>query len=260
MLAVLRGRRALLVEDNDFNQLVAGDLLRLAAGMHVDVAANGAEGLRRLEATHYDVVLMDVQMPEMDGYETPRRLRAMPVHAQLPVIAMTAHAGARDRALCLEAGMDDVVTKPIDPGTLFAVLARRLGTAAPATAPDRAAPGVGGVSIALGLKRCMGRVELYRRVVQRYLQQWAAQRQVLKDAPGHGDAAALAATAHSLVAGAGTVGADALAQLARQLQAAAEAGEQAQWPALIDAMEREGAATEAALAAYLANDASTATD
>ena len=257
VLATLRGRRALLVEDNDFNQLVAADLLRGVAGMQVDIADSGAEGLRRLEDGAYDIVLMDVQMPGMDGYETTRRLRAMPAHARLPVVAMTAHASPHDRALCLAAGMDDVVTKPIDPGTLFAALARRLGPpAAPLPDPGPAAPA--GVSIAQGLRRCMGRAELYRRVVQRYLQQWAQQREALRTAAAAGDARALAETAHVLIAGAGTVGADALAALARQLQDQAAAGEPAHWPALLEAMEREGAAAEATLTAYLANDASAA--
>jgi two-component system sensor histidine kinase/response regulator len=205
-------------------------------------------------------VLMDVQMPQMDGHEATRRLRALPAHARLPVIAMTAHASARDRALCLEAGMDDVVTKPIDPGTLFAALARRLGPpAAPVRDGAAAAPvAPAGMSIAQGLRRCMGRTDLYRRVAQRYLQQWTAQRRALRAAAATGDARAMAETAHALIAGAGTVGADALAELARQLQEQAEAGAHPRWPELLDRVEREGATAEAALTAYLANDASSA--
>jgi two-component system sensor histidine kinase/response regulator len=114
------------------------------------------------------------------------------------------------------------------------------------------------VSIAQGLRRCMGRTDLYRRVVQRYLQQWSQQGEALRTAAAAGDARALAETAHVLIAGAGTVGADALAELARQLQVHAEAADREHWPALLDAIEREGAAAELTLASYLANDASSA--
>jgi CheY-like chemotaxis protein len=126
VMATLRGRRVLLVEDNDVNQLVARELLGEVAGMLVDVASNGPQALEAVRAGTYDAVLMDVQMPQMDGYETTRRLRSEPAHAALPVIAMTAHATVQDREQCRLAGMNDYLTKPVEPRTLFAVLARWL--------------------------------------------------------------------------------------------------------------------------------------
>ncbi len=120
----LRGMRVLLVEDNAVNQLVARELLE-HAGLVVAVAGNGEEALAALAAAPYDCVLMDVQMPVMDGFEATRRIRthADPVVAGIRVIAMTANAGNEDRARCRAAGMDDFVTKPIRLPLLCAVLA-----------------------------------------------------------------------------------------------------------------------------------------
>jgi signal transduction histidine kinase/DNA-binding response OmpR family regulator len=120
----LQGRHVLLVEDNEFNQLVATELLRGVAGVHVTVAHHGEQALELLRMAHFDAVLMDVQMPIMDGYETTRRIRDIPTFAHLPVIAMTAHATHKDREACIEAGMNDYITKPFDPEELFAMLVR----------------------------------------------------------------------------------------------------------------------------------------
>jgi CheY-like chemotaxis protein len=121
----LAGRRLLLVEDNELNQIVAAELLGTVCGMDVTMAVDGPQALARLaDGGPFDAVLMDVQMPGMDGYEVTRRLRAELGLARLPVIAMTAHARQEDRQRCLAAGMDDFVSKPFDPEQLFEVLAR----------------------------------------------------------------------------------------------------------------------------------------
>ncbi len=118
----------LLAEDNPVNQKVASLMLR-KLGYQVEVVANGAEALEALARRRYALVLMDVQMPVMDGYEAVRRLRAAEngvLDPQVPVVALTAHAMAGDRERCLDAGMDDYLTKPIDVAKLAAVLVRRL--------------------------------------------------------------------------------------------------------------------------------------
>jgi CheY-like chemotaxis protein len=121
----LAGRRLLLVEDNELNQIVAAELLGPVCGMDVTMAVDGPQALARLaDGGPFDAVLMDVQMPGMDGYEVTRRLRAELGLTRLPVIAMTAHARQEDRQRCLAAGMDDFVSKPFDPEQLFEVLAR----------------------------------------------------------------------------------------------------------------------------------------
>ncbi|MDF1821329.1 MAG: ATP-binding protein [Alcanivoracaceae bacterium] len=122
----LDGARVLLAEDNVVNQMVALEVLKLV-GVQVDVANNGAEALQMLEQQSYDCVLMDVQMPEMDGFEATRRLRMNPSLRGTHVIAMTANASEEDRQRCLNAGMDDFVAKPIRPVKLYSQLARLLG-------------------------------------------------------------------------------------------------------------------------------------
>ncbi|WP_426076539.1 CHASE domain-containing protein [Janthinobacterium sp. PSPC3-1] len=125
LLDVIRGASILLVEDNLFSQQVGCELLE-DAGAIVRVANNGREALELLARQSYDCVLMDVQMPEMDGFEATRRIRADPLLAGLLVIAMTANAGSEDRVRCLEAGMDEFLTKPIAPMLLFQLLAKWL--------------------------------------------------------------------------------------------------------------------------------------
>ncbi|MFZ2986577.1 response regulator [Ideonella sp.] len=116
----LAGRRILLVEDNDLNQLVATALLHQIGGAEVVVAHNGSEAVARVAELPFDAVLMDVQMPVMDGYEATRQIRA--AGHGLPIIAMTAHAMASDREKCLLAGMNAYVSKPVEPRELMAVL------------------------------------------------------------------------------------------------------------------------------------------
>lgn len=128
--SAVRGIRVLLVEDNEVNQLVAKGLLE-EAGVRVEVAGNGQEAYERLLAERFDCVLMDVQMPVMDGFETTRRIRATPSIANTYIIAMTANVGSEDRERCREAGMNDFAAKPIRLQTLYGVLARALQRAGP---------------------------------------------------------------------------------------------------------------------------------
>src|SRR5262249_53947486 len=141
-LARVYGLRVLLVEDNEFNQQVAQELLSEAAGIKVTVASNGQEALDRLEATPFDLVLLDIQMPVMNGYAVAERMRKSPRLARIPIIAMTANATTQDRERCLASGMDDYVTKPFVLSELLAALAKH--------APARQMPA--GISVELGLK------------------------------------------------------------------------------------------------------------
>jgi PAS domain S-box-containing protein len=119
--------RVLLVEDNVVNQKLAIRLLE-KLGCQVEVAANGREGVERLAARSYDLVFMDCQMPEVDGYEATRQVRASETPmAQVPIVAMTANAMRGDREKCLESGMDDYITKPIRTDALASALRRWLG-------------------------------------------------------------------------------------------------------------------------------------
>ncbi|MDO8375600.1 MAG: response regulator, partial [Aquabacterium sp.] len=127
----LRGARILLAEDNPVNQEVAGELLR-AVGLLVDVAHDGEHAVRLARQHVYDLVLMDMQMPVMDGLAATRLLRNLPHYARTPILAMTANAFGDDRQACLSAGMDDHLAKPVEPDRLYAMLLRWL----PARAVD----------------------------------------------------------------------------------------------------------------------------
>ena len=255
----LARRRVLLVEDNELNQLIAGELLRDVAGMELTLAANGQEALEHLRAAPFDAVLMDVQMPVMDGYQATARIRQQREFAGLPVIAMTAHAMARDREKCLVAGMNDYVTKPVDPAELFAVLAKWLPDAAPedpaeAVASDPAtAPGI---SFEIGLQRCMGRTELYGRVLQRFKETRFGDAKALRAALADNDLQRVADIAHSEISTAGAIGAQGLSEAARVIKGALDEGADHRLPGLLDAFAHHHALVAADLERYLETCAS----
>ena len=174
-----RGARILLAEDSALNRQVAQEFLA-EVGMDVDVAVNGLEAISMVQAGTYDLVLMDIQMPELDGISATRTLRADPRYADLPIIAMTAHAMAGDRELSLQAGMSDHITKPIDPDQLYATLARWLPSRRAtdpqvATAKDAVAVSelailaplaAWGIDVDRGLARYLNRTSFYLKVLR----------------------------------------------------------------------------------------------
>jgi len=119
-------RRLLLVEDDEINREVALELLGDYPELSIDVAENGALAVERASAGRYDLVLMDIEMPVLDGIAATRAIRQLPGHAATPIVAMTANAFAEDKARCLDAGMSDFIAKPVDPDLLFAMLDRWL--------------------------------------------------------------------------------------------------------------------------------------
>ncbi|WP_457424537.1 response regulator [Roseateles sp. P5_E7] len=163
--------RVLLVEDHPVNQEIALRLLS-SRGAQVDVAANGQEGLDRLQARGpgaYDLVLMDLQMPVLDGLSATRRLRELPGFETLPVLAMTAHALAEERAQCLAAGMQGHIAKPLDVARLVREL-QRYRPPAPLAQPLAASPAL---DMPLGLRQFDGQAALYRRTMQGFAAQYA---------------------------------------------------------------------------------------
>jgi signal transduction histidine kinase/CheY-like chemotaxis protein len=171
------GIRVLLVEDNEMNQQVATELLE-SGGAIVTVANHGGEAVKILtegdQAPPFDVVFMDLQMPQMDGFTATKLLRRDPRLQKFPIIAMTAHALVEERQRCLDAGMNDHVSKPIDPDNLFATLLRwakprQKSAVESQTQPVKAKPSdeillpeIAGVNVADGLNRVAGNRRLYR--------------------------------------------------------------------------------------------------
>jgi len=175
------GIRVLLVEDNEMNQQVATELLE-SAGAIVTVANHGGEAVKILtagdQAPPFDVVFMDLQMPEMDGFMATKLLRRDPRLQKFPIIAMTAHALVEERQRCLDAGMNDHVSKPIDPEALYSTLMRWAQPrpkqafefqATPIRAADEVLlPEIAGINLADGLKRVAGNKRLYRSLLVQF--------------------------------------------------------------------------------------------
>jgi len=176
-LAAIAGARLLLVEDNEMNQEVAAELLR-DVGCQVAVAANGQEAVDMVHANPYDLVLMDMQMPVMDGLTATREIRSDPRFTDLPIVAMTANVMAQDREKCLAAGMVDFIAKPIEPDDLWRALVRWIPphpghgantSAAPAqgtASPEL--PAIPGLDMAGGLRRVLGKAALYRTLLDKF--------------------------------------------------------------------------------------------
>jgi signal transduction histidine kinase/DNA-binding response OmpR family regulator len=222
--------RVLLVEDHEVNQVIARKFLE-AAGLTVERAANGREALDRLAAQSFDLVLMDCQMPEMDGFEATARFRAMErgTGRRLPVIAMTAHAMAGDRDRCLQAGMDDYLTKPLARESLMRAVSRWLGK----SGPEPAAPGPPGAppvaaDPGLDLDEDLFRnllevfdgdtAELKRSVIEPFLQRG---RELMLEFRTHAAVPSfepIQFAAHSLKGSSRTLGLRALGRLAEQLE------------------------------------------
>ncbi len=134
-LEILKKQRILLVEDNEINRQVACELLK-SKGVIVIAANSGKEALKALEGSEFDLVLMDIQMPEMDGYQATREIRNNPRFKDLPVIAMTADVLARDREMAILSGMNDYIPKPIDPPQMFLTLATWLSASQKGKQPE----------------------------------------------------------------------------------------------------------------------------
>jgi two-component system sensor histidine kinase/response regulator len=217
------GQEVLLVEDNAVNREVARELLG-QSGLEVSEAHNGAEALEMLQVRPYDLVLMDVQMPVMDGLEAVRALRAVPELRDLPVVALTAHAMLGDRERFLAAGMNGYVSKPIDETALFETLGRFLKRAAEPAAPSPAAPApagladVAGFDVPAGLRRASQNLDLYRRLIASFGRELGGAADRLKAALAAGEIGTALQQLHTLKGTAATVGAVVLAREAAALE------------------------------------------
>ena len=213
-LAVLAGAQVLLVEDNPINQELACDLLG-SASVGIQVASNGREAIDMLTRERFDAVLMDCQMPIMDGYAAARELRKHPQWRDLPVIAMTANAMVGDREKVLEAGMNDHIAKPIDMNELFATLARWLRPRA--ATPGSSFPGIEGTT---ALARMRGNEQLYRRLLTTFRDCEAGFAARFRAAWAARDMLTARRLAHDLKAESATLGAAAVREAAEAMETA----------------------------------------
>ena len=253
--------RILLAEDNITNQQVAVGLLK-KLGLRADAVANGVEALQALATLPYDLVLMDVQMPEMDGLEATRQIRhphsAVRNH-KVPIIAMTANAMERDRQECLDAGMNDYLSKPVSPQALAEALDRWLPKETAVT-PERAVAALGeagSVSTcepdvpvfdrAGFLSRIADDDELARALIEGFLDDIPKQFQALKDFLEVGNLASAARQAHTIKGAAAVVGAEVLRAVARQAEESLESGSRETLAAHLPELERQFALLREAL-------------
>jgi two-component system sensor histidine kinase/response regulator len=225
------GQRVLLAEDNPVNQEVAEQLLR-AAGLLVEVAGDGERAVELACSRHYDVVLMDVQMPVMDGLEAARAIRERCGHG-LPVIAMTANAFGDDRAACFAVGMDDHIAKPVDPERLYLTLMRWLPVRERAVRATSAVPkdeiddlglrlrlsGVSELALDVLLGRLGGQIGVVERVLGTFAETYAPGAPALLNAAHVGDAATLRRECHGLRGACATIGAGPLVKQIAELEA-----------------------------------------
>ncbi len=245
----LKGLRVLLAEDIPTNQLIATEMLQ-ACGITVDVVDNGRLALEAIIAhgKRFDLVLMDMQMPVMDGLEATRRIRAQFPDLKTPIIAMTAHALDEERERCMQAGMNDFITKPVDPLVLESTLLRwkpdtssasqplaESKPVTPDTAKSDAFPELPGIDIENGLRRMMNKRSLYERVLRDFHKRFAGEAALIRAALAANDIETAQRHAHSTKGLAGSIGAG-------ELQSAALA--------LEEAIRNEGAYPESALSRY----------
>jgi CheY-like chemotaxis protein len=242
-IAESRQRLEILVaEDNPVNQEVVAAMLR-KRGHKVDVVATGRAAVDAAARQRYDVVLMDIQMPEMDGFEATHAIRATPAGKDLPIIALTAHALTGERERCLSHGMSDYLTKPLRGHELFAAVegwASNVGGHAepPPAAVEEGTPPVD-VEAFREQMRLAGAESAVDPVLDTFSETTPQRVAAIVTALSTGNATDIERTAHAFKSSAATIGANTLASLLQQLEAAGKDGDTAQARALGDRIERE---------------------
>ncbi len=238
IIAGLRGAKILLVEDNEINQELALELLQ-SNGLEVVVANNGVEALSQLKVSDFDGVLMDCQMPLMDGYEATRKIRQQQQYDDLPVIAMTANAMAGDREKVLQAGMNDHIAKPVNVNAMFSTMAKWITPANPQVAtslevdasdkqklfPGLSLPELAGIDVHAGLAITQGNTALYRKLLLKFRASYANFSTTLSDAQKSDDSEGVTRLAHTLKGVAGNIGATQVQETAAALEQASKSGQ-----------------------------------
>ena len=249
------GAQVLLAEDNKFNQQVASELLA-NNGLIVTVCNNGKEAVAAAANGNFDIILMDIQMPEMDGFQATRLIRNMPHFKTKPIIALTAHAMTGDREKSLQFGMDDHITKPINPELLFDALVKWIpaknrsaanknlqkipqlvhqSTPTTSQLPDS----LPGIMIQTGLKHVGGNAQLFKKLLRQFYEDYRDIVVTLRTELKQGNAEAGVRICHTLKGIAGSIGALSLADAARKLEIAIKGNLLAQSVTLLDQLGDE---------------------
>lgn len=224
----IQGARILLAEDNEINQEIAIELLE-EIGLVVTIANDGQEAVEHVHQSEFDCVLMDMQMPRMDGYAATRVLREEDKFKDLPIIAMTANAMQGDREKCLEAGMNDYVTKPINPRDLYSVLIKWVPEQSPVTSlatpppaekvtTDNELPNLPGIDVDGALLRINGNKKLYRKMLVKFYQNNINMQSEIQRALDVGDTSLAERLVHTIRGVGGTIGANELAAIAEPIE------------------------------------------
>jgi two-component system sensor histidine kinase/response regulator len=226
----IRGARILLVEDNELNVQVTVELLE-EGGFSIDVAENGKIAVDKVNENKYDIVLMDMQMPVMDGVTATKEIRKNPDHSSLPIIAMTANAMISDRDKCIEAGMNDHVAKPIEPNQLFAILLNWIPhrevnpvqvqeQASIKISAEELGISIPGLDTSLGLRRVLGKKKSYINLLRKYVFGQKDTLIQIKKMLSEGDWSSAERMAHTLKGVSGSVGAIIIQEKASNLEEA----------------------------------------
>jgi CheY-like chemotaxis protein len=240
----VRGASVLLVEDNEINQQVASELIE-KENLIVSIANNGKEAVQAVQGWDYDIVLMDIQMPEMNGYEATAAIRKDPKFKDLPIVAMTAHAMAGDHEKSIEAGMNDHITKPIDPDQLFSTLVKWIkpgdrGVAVPVQPEESDADAdidipdeIAGMDVATGMKRVGGNKKLYRKLLLSFRENHGNAAAEVREYLDKGDTETAGRLAHTVKGVAGNIAAVDVAERAAALEEAIKGGNVAEHESLL---------------------------
>ena len=251
----IRHARILLVDDVELNRVVALAFLR-QVGLGADIAVNGQQAVDKIRENTYDLVLMDIQMPVLDGLAATQLIRQDPRFAQLPILAMTAHAMSGDRERSLAAGLNEHLVKPIDPEALYAALLRWIPARAPLAADASAltvpptegndpladaplAP-MDGIDVGRGLVNHLNRPALYRQILSGFNHEFGSTADDIQQALARGDFVLARRLAHSMKSAAATIGAMELSAYARQLEDCYAQGtaDTPDFPAFVSALRR----------------------
>ena len=250
----IKGSKVLLAEDNEINQQVAKELLE-KAGLRVTIANNGKEAIKAIEGLDFNLVLMDLQMPVMGGLEATKCIRENPRFSSLPIVAMTAQAMSGDREKCIEAGMDDYITKPIDVNELFSTLIKWIkpkGSKVTDTytsenrfqtdemrSEEAQLPTLPGIDIKSGLIRVGNNMELYKKLLIKFRNDYSNSFNETKAALDNDNLEEAERLVHSIKGVAGNIGINKLHKVTGDLEAVIRKRDTGKYKAMLNQYSKE---------------------